>query len=46
MVGLMFALYKKDYIAINGFDDNYKGGERRMMTFLIDFINMEEKCIH
>lgn len=25
MVGLMFALYKKDYIAINGFDDNYKG---------------------
>lgn len=25
MVGLMFALYKKDYIAINGFDDKYKG---------------------
>lgn len=25
MVGLMFALYKKDYIEINGFDDKYKG---------------------
>lgn len=25
MVGLMFALYKEDYININGFDDNYKG---------------------
>lgn len=25
MVGLMFALYKNDYIAINGFDDKYKG---------------------
>lgn len=25
MVGMMFALYKKDYEAINGFDDNYKG---------------------
>ena len=25
MVGLMFALYKDDYIAINGFDDKYKG---------------------
>lgn len=25
MAGLVFALYKKDYIAINGFDDNYKG---------------------
>lgn len=25
MVGLMFALYKKDFISINGFDDKYKG---------------------
>ena len=25
IAGLIFALYKKDYIAINGFDDNYKG---------------------
>ena len=25
MVGLMSALYKEDYIAINGFDDKYKG---------------------
>lgn len=25
IVGLIFALYKEDYIAINGFDDNYKG---------------------
>lgn len=25
MVGMMFALYKVDYEAINGFDDNYKG---------------------
>lgn len=25
IVGLMFALYKKDYVELNGFDDNYKG---------------------
>lgn len=25
IVGLIFALYKEDYIAINGFDDKYKG---------------------
>ncbi|MEQ3307438.1 glycosyltransferase [Fusobacterium varium] len=25
IAGLIFALYKEDYIAINGFDDNYKG---------------------
>lgn len=25
IVGLIFALYKEDFIAINGFDDNYKG---------------------
>ena len=25
MVGMMFALYKNDYLAINGFDDNYRG---------------------
>lgn len=25
MVGLMSALYKEDYVAINGFDDKYKG---------------------
>lgn len=25
MVGLMSAIYKEDYIAINGFDDKYKG---------------------
>lgn len=25
IVGLIFALYKEDYITINGFDDNYKG---------------------
>lgn len=25
IVGLIFALYKKDYININGFDDKYKG---------------------
>ena len=25
IVGLIFALYKEDYMAVNGFDDNYKG---------------------
>uniref|UniRef100_UPI0027DAE467 galactosyltransferase-related protein n=1 Tax=uncultured Fusobacterium sp. TaxID=159267 RepID=UPI0027DAE467 len=25
IVGLIFALYKEDFININGFDDNYKG---------------------
>ena len=43
IAGLMFALYKEDYININGFDEKYKAMVMKMMTLETDFLSMAGK---